>query len=133
MNIASYTAASTIPAKLFCDLNFLYGVAKSGHIKPLHIQVNPTNKCPLNCCGGRIQYEGIRDFMPQFFMVEGSFASETKVFSDIAVTNEYTSEQCLGDEFSRHIKGSFLDNAHVIASNAYSYSDGLLYQVKEGI
>lgn len=81
-------------------------------------------------CGGRMQFEGISDFMPQFFMVDGEFAFRTRAFSQIAVTNVFTSEQCLGDEFMSHVQGVFYDNALVIARNAYEYSDGILYQVR---
>lgn len=81
-------------------------------------------------CGGRIQFDGISDFMPQFFIVKGDFAHRTKVFSDIKITNEFTSEQCLGDELLRHVRGSFKENALVIANNAYSYSDGIVYQAR---
>ena len=48
MNISSYTAASTIPAKLFCNKELFEGITNR-KIMPIHIQVNPTNKCPLNC------------------------------------------------------------------------------------
>jgi len=81
-------------------------------------------------CGGRMQFEGISDFMPQFFMVDGEFAFQTSVFSQIAVTNEFTSEQCLGDEFMSRVAGSFYDHALIIAKNAYEYADGIAYQVR---
>jgi hypothetical protein len=81
-------------------------------------------------CGGRFQYDGISDFMPQFFVVDGSFAFNTRVFSSIPITNEYTSEQCLGDSFMKHVKGTFLDNALILAKNAYDFADGVLYQVR---
>jgi organic radical activating enzyme len=48
MNNSSYTAASTIPAKLFCDQDLFAGIVNK-KIKPVHIQINPTNRCPLNC------------------------------------------------------------------------------------
>jgi len=48
INSSSFTSASTIPAKLFCDPDLVPAISKK-HIKPVHIQVNPTNKCPLNC------------------------------------------------------------------------------------
>lgn len=79
-------------------------------------------------CGGRIQYDGISDFMPQFFMVRG--VAFTRMFSDIKITNEYTSEQCLGDEFMKHVPGNFKDSAYIISTNAYDYSDGIAYQVR---
>jgi len=48
MNTSSYTAASTLPAKLFCD-NTIIDAIRSHKIFPVHVQVNLTNACPLNC------------------------------------------------------------------------------------
>lgn len=48
MDKASYTAASVMPAKLFCDVELIRRV-KERRIHPVHLQVNPTNRCPLNC------------------------------------------------------------------------------------
>lgn len=81
-------------------------------------------------CGGRLQMYGISDFMPQFFIVDGAFAGLTGVFKEIQVTNPYTSEQCLGDEFMRHAKGKFRDRAVVFCDNAYGYQDGIVYHSK---
>jgi MoaA/NifB/PqqE/SkfB family radical SAM enzyme len=47
MNVSSYTSASTFPAKIL-NPDIIYD-AISHSIKPYHIQLNPTNKCPLNC------------------------------------------------------------------------------------
>lgn len=79
--------------------------------------------------GGRFQHESITDFMPQFFMVDGRKAIETKVFSNMIITNKYTSEQCLGDELIDKFKT--FDYAIRLAKNAYDYSDGIIYQHKE--
>jgi MoaA/NifB/PqqE/SkfB family radical SAM enzyme len=49
MKVSSYTAASTIPAKLFCDKSLIDDILENKYIRPTHIQINPTNKCPLNC------------------------------------------------------------------------------------
>jgi hypothetical protein len=81
-------------------------------------------------CGGRVQFDGISDFMPQFFLVNGLAASISRMFSNIKITNEYTSEQCLGDEFMLYAQGNFKDSAYIISHNAYDYSDGIIYQVK---
>lgn len=81
-------------------------------------------------CGGRIQHYGISDFMPQFWMVEGNFARQTQAFRNIVVTNPFTSEQCLGDEFMRHVKGPFRNNALVVSDNAYQYKDGIKYHIR---
>jgi len=47
MNTLSFTSASTFPAKLLSKSTVEFVSNKS--IKPLHIQLNPTNKCNLNC------------------------------------------------------------------------------------
>lgn len=82
-------------------------------------------------CGGRYQYDGISDFMPQFFMVDGTFANKCRIFSDIEITNSYTTEQCLGDEFMKCIpSGAFKDHALIISQNAHEYSDGVKFNVR---
>jgi len=45
---SSFTAASTVPAKLFCD-NSIIDAVRSNRIMPVHVQTNLTNSCPLNC------------------------------------------------------------------------------------
>lgn len=79
---------------------------------------------------GRPQYPGISDFMPQFFVVNGSWQKDTGAFVDIEVTNEWTTEQCLGDEFVKR-RGNF--DAFVISNDAYGYSDGISYQTKKNV
>ena len=44
----SYVSASAIPAKLITNMPLLNKI-KNHNIYPAHIQLNPTNKCPLNC------------------------------------------------------------------------------------
>jgi len=44
----SFTAASTVPAKLFCD-NDIVNAVRNHKIMPIHVQTNLTNKCPLTC------------------------------------------------------------------------------------
>lgn len=55
-NKRSFTAASTLPAKLITDTELVDSV-KRKYIPPIHIQINPTNKCPYSCtfcsCGQR--------------------------------------------------------------------------------
>lgn len=48
MNNSSFTAASTLPVKLLMNEEIVCDI-KNHNIKPYHIQLNPTNKCPLNC------------------------------------------------------------------------------------
>lgn len=45
---ASFTAASVLPVKLFKS-RLLLESAKDGIIPPIHVQVNPTNKCNRKC------------------------------------------------------------------------------------
>lgn len=57
MNIRdSYTAASSFPIKVAINESII-AAAKNGFIPPVHMQLNPTNKCNLNCqfcsCAGR--------------------------------------------------------------------------------
>jgi hypothetical protein len=83
---------------------------------------------PPENSGGRYQFDGITDFMPQFFIVESNFAYRTKVFSNISITNEFTTEQCLGDEFSRY--GNFAEQALVFSKTAYGFTEGIKYHTK---
>tara|TARA_R100001377_G_scaffold4026_1_gene2300 strand:- start:147 stop:860 length:714 start_codon:yes stop_codon:yes gene_type:complete len=86
--------------------------------------------------GNRYQHDRITDFMPQLFLLEGQFATSTKCFSHIEVTNELTSEQCLGDELLSHIDGDFHEKVYRLNymdnSNAYAYNDGVVYHARNG-
>lgn len=89
---------------------------------------DPANGRP----GGRIQHYDITDFACCLFFVLGSFAIQSKVFSDIKVVNTFTSEQCLGDELVEKLAGKgFKQKVGILnASNiysAYDYSDGVVY------
>ena len=86
---------------------------------------------PPQRSGGRFQFDGISDFMPQFFVVDGKFAFKTKVFSNIKITNEYCSEQCLGDELSNYIEKPFSKEVIIIAKNAYDFNDGIAFNYKK--
>lgn len=44
----SFTSASTFPIKLFMD-DELLACIKKGRLFPVHIQINPTNKCNQSC------------------------------------------------------------------------------------
>jgi hypothetical protein len=76
---------------------------------------------------GRYQHDGISDFMPQFFLIEGNFAHHIKLFASTRVTNEFCTEQCLGDELVVNTVRPFYKNAYIIAKNAYDYNDGIIY------
>ena len=47
-NLKSYTAASTLPVKLLQNVELVSRV-RGGFIPPVHVQLNPTNRCNLNC------------------------------------------------------------------------------------
>ena len=89
------------------------------------------NSNPPEECGGRFQYDGITDFMPQFFLIDGKFAKNTEIFSNMEVTNEYCTEQCLGDELSHYITKPFDKDVYIIAKNAYDYDDGIIYNYND--
>lgn len=48
MNQNSFISANALPSKLVIDESMIEDV-KAHAIKPLHVQINPTNRCPLNC------------------------------------------------------------------------------------
>ena len=48
LDLKSFTAASTLPAKLLQNIA-LIGRIRAGFIPPIHVQLNPTNRCNLNC------------------------------------------------------------------------------------
>jgi len=76
----------------------------------------------------RTQTNRIADFMPQLFFVDSIFAFKSKVFENIPVVNEYTSEQCLGDEFLRHASLNDIGRLNRDPINWLSYTDGVIWQ-----
>ena len=90
-----------------------------------------SDDCPPDKVEGRHQYDGITDFMPQFFLIKGTFAYVPKIFSNIEVTNPYCTEQCLGDELSKHMVTPFNIGAYIMAKNAYDYNDGIIYNYND--
>lgn len=61
MNASSYTSAGVLPAKLIRQAGQIF---ESGRVKPLHVQISPTNVCQLECefcsCANRQR----NDYMP---------------------------------------------------------------------
>jgi hypothetical protein len=89
-----------------------------------------------NSSFGRFQHKDITDFMPQLFIVDGDFAIKTRCFSDIMVTNVWTSEQCLGDTLSKNLNKinnfDFKQNVYTLA-HGYDFKDGVKYHApREG-
>ena len=72
----------------------------------------------------RIQTQNTTDFMPQYILLNGEIANQTKVFSDIKITNKWTTEQCLGDEFMRILDNKiylFKQKVGILNSNNRHY------------
>ena len=92
----------------------------------------------LGIVGGRPQNEDTTDFACCLFMILGDVARAKGAFTDIKITNQYTSEQCLGDELMRVLDVYNGQDFHskVIRLNekfpreAYSYSDGITYHAR---
>jgi len=68
----SYTAAESVPIKIFLNPDLVESIEKKKFIPPYHIQLNPTNRCNLNCpwcsCSARdkqleLTYEEIMEVM----------------------------------------------------------------------
>jgi len=86
--------------------------------------------------GNRFQNEDTTDFACCYFMIKGNFAKKHKSFSNIKITNKFTSEQCLGDEMMRSLsnEGFGFDKIGILncvsPEAAYSYNDGIEYHSK---
>ena len=53
------------------------------------------------------------------------------MFTNIENTNRFTSEQCLGDEVTKHINNFKTNIKRINKSNyAYSYDEGIKLQIK---
>lgn len=46
--LSSYLSANTIPLKVIANPEIV-GTVRQRAIRPWHVQINPTNRCPLNC------------------------------------------------------------------------------------
>ena len=95
----------------------------------------PTDNPPEGLAGNRYQHQNTTDFACCFFILDGKFAKETNAFSNIEITNRWTSEQCLGDEMIKAINGNKFNEKIGVLNNAfpfipYSYNDGITYHAK---
>lgn len=87
---------------------------------------------PNNVVEGRPQSENIHDFACTLFFIRSTLI-QTKPFSNIEVTNRWTSEQCFGDELSKHVDYSLVGRLN--ANNpryTYYYRDGISYHATHG-
>ena len=88
--------------------------------------------------GGRFQHTRITDVMPQYILIDGKFARNKKVLSEVLNTNELTVEQCMGDAILKCLDNDvdkFHKNLYRLngdsPDNAYYYSDGIIYNAKD--
>ena len=81
--------------------------------------------------GGRKQTTDLPDFQPQLFMVRGD-EIRRGLFHEIPITNRWCSEQALGDAFVEHMSSEWRKRRHVYATEAASYSDGVVYHARYG-
>lgn len=75
----------------------------------------------------RIQTGEVTDIMPQFFIFDGCFAYDCRLFTEIVNSNRYTSEENLGNEIA-----GFYDKIKRIHTNpdVYDYHEGVEFQLK---
>lgn len=69
--------------------------------------------------GGRLQDDTLKDFMPQLFIARTALIPR---LVEIAVTNPWCFEQCLGDAIGDATE-------YVFSDTAYGFSDGVIYHV----
>jgi hypothetical protein len=84
------------------------------------------------CRPTRIQGPNTPDIMPQFFVFDGAFACEHRLFTRIVNANPYTSEENLGVEILRAVGDGFSEKIKRIHENpdVYDYHDGIRFQLK---
>jgi len=76
----------------------------------------------------RVQTDDLADFMPQLFFVDGHFTKTTRVFCNVPITNEYTTEQCLGDAFLQQAQLSDIGRLNKEPTYWKDYQDGIIWQ-----
>jgi len=76
----SFASAETIPVKLFINEELWKSCVKNGRVIPIHLQLNPTNKCTFACtfcsCGNRdasldVDFEELKTFIEDFKRLGG--------------------------------------------------------------
>lgn len=77
----------------------------------------------------RVQTDDVADFMPHLFFVDGKFAFRSRVFSEIPVINEYTTEHCLSEAFLKCADLKDIGRLNPVAINWLSYTDGVVWQI----
>jgi len=121
---------------LIKDLDKVINIVSSGYLGyVLQAKGQPfydKNDRPGIDAPSRIQTDDIADIMPQFFMFNGKFAYENKLFTKIVNGNKYTSEENLGNEILRVLGSQFKEKIKRIHENpnVYNYHEGIDMQVK---
>jgi len=121
---------------LITDLNKIINLASSGYIGYV-LQAKgqgfyDRNDKPGIDLPSRVQTEEVADIMPQFFIFNGKFAYDNKLFTEIFNVNRYTSEENLGNEIIRVLGSQFKEKIKRIHNNpnVYDYHEGIELQVK---
>jgi organic radical activating enzyme len=82
----SFSSAETIPVKLFVNEELWKSCVSDGKIIPIHLQLNPTNKCWFECsfcsCGNRdrsieLDWENLKRFLVMFKRLGGQSVTIT--------------------------------------------------------
>lgn len=98
---------------------------------------NSKESTPKKLITGRFQDFDTTDFSAVLFVVDGQKFEKTKWFTNIKVTNDFTSEQCLGDETLKHFsKKEILSKTIILNSDnqysCYDFTDGITYHAVSG-
>ena len=92
---------------------------------------------PEKIIASRYQGSDTTDFSAVLFILDGKKFQQTKCFTDIKVINDFSSEQCLGDETLKHFsKKEILLKTIILNAKKkyffYSFMDGI-YSFTNGI
>ena len=74
MNAASYTAAGVLPAKIIKQAGIVY---RDGLLRPVHVQISPTNVCQLDCqfCSCANRASNVEMSLTDYIDIMQTFAS----------------------------------------------------------
>ena len=131
MNAASYTSASTLPAKVIKHAHMVY---EWGKFRPVHVQISPTNVCQLSCsfcsCANRAATEEMP--LEQYIKIMGTLAAagcravtitgggEPTLHAEINRLLLYT--ESLGLEAGLVTNGLSLDRVHAESFRALTWA-----------
>ena len=121
---------------LITDLNKILNLTKSGHIGYVLQAIGQSfwdrNDNPLTDKPTRLQTNEITDIMPQFFVFDGKFSYDNKLFTQIINANTHTSEENLGNEIVRVLGNEFKVKIKRIHNHpyVYAYNEGINLQIK---